>query len=214
MRKQLILGGTILMAAATPLLADNQPVANQNTIPDAPAPTLAYDQVHAQPSGQPSGQTDRGLFYKNPDDLYQANEFSVDLFGTDALDKHTIDHPSGHRIRHDSRLGAGLGVNYFFLRYLGVGAEAYSEDTRHNFVDNVSGSLIGRLPIGNSGFAPYAFAGGGHQFDPVIASFGHVGGGLEYRFIHNVGIFVDARWVWTDRDRDYGLGRAGVRVAF
>jgi opacity protein-like surface antigen len=199
MKKQILLGGASLVAAASTALAADS--ANSNR-------SLAYDQ------NQNQAATPNSIFYKDSSQLYQAQEVSLDLFGTDALDKHTIDHPSGHRIRHDSRLGAGIGVNYFFLRYLGVGGEAYSEDTRHNFVDNVSGSLIFRLPIGETGLAPYAFGGGGHQFDPVIASFGHVGGGLEYRFIHNVGIFVDARWVWTDHDRDYGLGRAGVRVAF
>ena len=192
MTKQMMAGGAALILATGTVWSQT----NSNQ-------TLSYDQ-------NTTGHHDYG--YR--DDLYQANEISLDLFGTDALDKHTIDHPSGHRVRHDSRLGAGLGLNYFFLRYLGVGAEAYSEDTRHNFVDNVSGSLIGRIPIGNTGLAPYAFAGGGHQFDPVIATFGHLGGGVEFRFNHNIGVFVDARWVWTDRDKDYGLGRAGVRVAF
>ena len=151
---------------------------------------------------------------EDPNDLYRANEFSLDLFGTDALDKYTVSHPSEDRIRHDSRLGLGVGLNYFLIRYVGVGVDAYSEDTKHSFVDNVSGSLIGRLPIGNTGLAPYAFGGGGHQFDPIDANFGHVGAGLEFRFTRNIGIFVDARWVWTDRDKDYGLGRAGVRFAF
>jgi len=74
-----------------------------------------------------------------------------------------------------------------------------------------SGSLIFRLPIGETGLAPYAFCGGGYQFDPVDTSFLHAGAGLEYRFTHNVGIFVDGRWVWSDRDRNYGLARAGFR---
>jgi hypothetical protein len=151
---------------------------------------------------------------QNPDDIFRANELSLDLFGTDALGEHTISHPSESRIRHDSRLGAGLGLNYFANRYIGIGAAAYTENTAHNFVDNVSGSLILRLPFDPIRLAPYAFGGGGHQFDPVDSNFAHAGAGLEFRFTHNLGIFVDGRWVWTDRDKDYGLARAGFRIAF
>ena len=151
---------------------------------------------------------------QHPDNLYHANELSLDLFGTDALDRYTTEHPSENRVRHDSRLGAGIGLNYFFLRYIGVGADAWTENTAHNFVDNVSGSLILRLPFEPLGLAPYAFGGGGHQFDPSVASFVHGGAGLEWRFVKHVGIFADGRYVWTDRTRNYSLFRAGVRLSF
>lgn len=147
-------------------------------------------------------------------DLYRAREWSFDAFGTEALSQHSIDNLSGHRIRHDSTLGAGIGANYFFLRYVGVGVEGYTENTEHSFVDDLSGSLIGRLPIGHTGLAPYAFVGAGHKFDPVVATYEHVGAGLEYRFTPNIGIFIDGRFVWCDRIQNYGLGRVGVRFAF
>jgi hypothetical protein len=54
--------------------------------------TLSYDQNATQHHD-----------YGYRDDFYQANDISLDLFGTDALDKHTFDHPSGHRVRHDAR---------------------------------------------------------------------------------------------------------------
>src|SRR5205823_5272640 len=98
---------------------------------------------------------------------YRAIEFSVDLFGTASIGQTTINHLSGERISQDARLGAGAGLNYFFSRNLGIGGEAYTENTHHNFIDNASGSLIFRIPLGQSGVAPYVFGGGGRQFDPI-----------------------------------------------
>src|ERR1039457_4941370 len=98
-------------------------------------------------------------------DLYRANEFSLDGFGTASIGKYTIDHPSNARIRHNTRLGAGAGINYFFTQNIGISAEAYSENTSGTFIDNASANLTLRLPLGQSGFAPYAFGGGGRQFD-------------------------------------------------
>jgi hypothetical protein len=147
-------------------------------------------------------------------DLYRANELSLEGFGGATLGEHTIDHLSGDRVRHNGRLGLGAGVNYFFTRYIGVEGEGYSENPDHSFVDNAGGSLVLRLPLEHSGFAPYIFGGGGHLFDPVVGSFLHAGAGIEYRFTRNLGAFADARYVWTDRIGNYGLGRAGFRFVF
>lgn len=150
----------------------------------------------------------------NPGDLYRSSELSVDVFGTASLGEYSIDHLSGSRAKHNTRLGAGAGVNCFFTRYIGVGADAYSENTTGAFIDSTSGNLIFRLPLGQSGLAPYAFGGGGHQFDLARAWFGQVGAGMEYRFTQNVGAFVDARWVLPDKTINYGVGRLGLRFAF
>lgn len=45
-------------------------------------------------------------------DLYRSNELSVDVFGTASLGKYTINHWSGRRIRHDARLGGGMGYRF------------------------------------------------------------------------------------------------------
>jgi len=158
-----------------------------------------------------------GIHYaqpSNPSDLYRSSELSFDAFGTAALGEHSIEHLSDHRIRHDTRLGLGIGLNYFFCQYVGIGAEAYTENTSRNFVDDVSGSLIFRYPIGQTGLAPYGFAGAGYKFDPIDGKFAHLGAGLEFRFTPHIGIFVDARYVFVERESDYGLGRLGFRFAF
>ncbi len=177
MKHGMVIGGTILLLAAKPVLA---------------ADTNTYNQ----------------------DDRYRAHETSLDLFGTAAIGQQTINHITGIRANRDVALGAGAGMNYFLTRNFGFGAEAYSQNIGHSFIDNASASLIGRFPLGLSGFAPYVYGGGGYQFDPNELWFAHVGAGIEYRFTRNIGAFVDARYVLTDGTRNYGLGRAGVRFAF
>lgn len=146
--------------------------------------------------------------------MYRDQELSIDLFGTLSLGEQFIDSISAAKVRHNGRLGAGAGVNLFFLRNVGIGADAWSEDITGRFVDNLSGSLIVRFPIGDTGLSPYVFGGGGYQFEPVSQSFGHFGAGLEIRFNPHTGIFVDARYVVTHRTEDFGVARAGFRFSF
>jgi hypothetical protein len=148
------------------------------------------------------------------DQFYRADEFSVDAFASGSLGKQYIDDVSGDTLRHHGRLGAGLGANYFITRYIGLGGDVYSENTTGRFIDSASGNLIGRLPIGNTGLAPYIFGGAGHQFEQVQQTFGQAGTGVEIRITPNVGFFVDARYVFPDRTDGYGLARGGMRISF
>jgi hypothetical protein len=75
-------------------------------------------------------------------------------------------------------------------------------------------SLILRLPLGRSGFAPYAFGGGGYQFDMAEVWFAQLGADMESRFTPNVGAFPNARWVLPDETKYYGVARLGLRFAF
>jgi hypothetical protein len=147
-------------------------------------------------------------------DLYPANQVSLDAFGTVSEGKYTIEHISDQRVRNNARGGVGAGLTYFITRYIGIGADAYSENTSGPFIDNASGNLYVRVPLGQSGFAPYAYGGGGYQFDPAKVGFIQAGAGMEFRFTPNIGIFVDARYVVPDRTKYYGVGRAGLRFSF
>ena len=151
---------------------------------------------------------------EEPSDTYRAHELSLDVFGSGSIGQTTIDNLTGTRVRHDIRLGAGAGLNYFLTRNIGLAAEGYSENPHHSFVNSASGSLILRLPLGQSGFAPYALAGAGHQFEPTDRWFVQLGAGLEFRFSPKIGIFTDARYVMAEGGRNYGLGRAGLRFSF
>jgi len=156
---------------------------------------------------------DRGLT-NNLVEYYRANELSLDGFGTASIGSYTIENPSSRRVRQNGQLGAGVGINYFVTRYVGFGGEMYSENTSGTFIDNASANLLLRLPLGNSGFAPYALGGGGHQFDAAKLWFFQVGGGMEYRFSPNVGLFLDARCVVPNETKYYGVARLGLRFAF
>lgn len=147
-------------------------------------------------------------------DLYRANELSIDLFGSGSVGKYVIKNPSTTRIKEDGQLGAGVGLTYFMTRNLGIGAEAYSENTTGTFIDSASGNLTLRFPIGQGGLAPYVFGGGGYQFDKTKLWFGQAGAGLEYRFTPKVGLFADGRFVWPTETQYFGVGRLGVRFSF
>jgi len=146
--------------------------------------------------------------------LYPNQEVSLDLFGSVSVGQQTIDSLSGTRVTKDGRLGTGVGLNYFFCRFVGLMGEAYTENTAHDFVDSASLNLVGRLPLGNSGIAPYIYGGGGHQFDNVEQNVANVGAGVEFRFRGHWGIFLDGRYVLAHRTDNYGVGRAGVRFSF
>ena len=147
-------------------------------------------------------------------DYYRAGEFSVDGFGGGALGESTIEYASQKRVRQNIRIDAGGGINYFITRNIGIGADGYSENTSGNFVDSASVSLILRLPVGKSRFAPYVFGGGGYQFDLGKTWFAQVGAGMEYRFTPHVGVFADARWVLPDNTQSSGMVRLGMRFVF
>jgi hypothetical protein len=151
---------------------------------------------------------------RNDGELYRANELSMDLFGTASLGKYTIDHLSGSRVRHNSRLGAGIGMTYFVTRNIGFGGDVYSESTKHSLIDNAEANVYFRFPLGESGFAPYLIGGGGYQFDTAHAWFAQGGAGIEFRFTPQVGIFTDARLVVPEKTKYYGVARLGMRFAF
>lgn len=147
-------------------------------------------------------------------ELYRANELSVDVFGSASLQRHTIDNISRARVQQNTRLGLGAGVNYFFTRNMGISADAYAEDTHGSVIDSTSVSFTYRFPLGQGGFAPYAFGGGGRHFEDVQTWFAQVGVGVEYRFTPQVGMFLDARGVVPNETKYYTVGRIGVRFAF
>jgi hypothetical protein len=146
--------------------------------------------------------------------LYRSQELDLDLFGSGSLGEDTLEHLSESRFRHHSLWGGGGGLTYFFCRYVGVGGEFDAEGRSHQFVDSADGNVYVRVPILETGVAPYIFGGGGYQFEDFHQSFGQAGGGVEYRFCRHLGIFVDGRYVMANKSEDYGEARAGFRFVF
>jgi hypothetical protein len=131
----------------------------------------------------------------------------------------------------DNGHGGGIGINYFFSKYVGIGAEGYWVSAENNasqpgatdddkVFHNVNGMVIFRLPIDEACIAPYAFVGGGAALDGQNWAVGFTGIGLEYRVVPNkLGLFIDSRWnYYGDRFghdvQNNFTSRAGVRWVF
>jgi hypothetical protein len=170
--------------------------------------------VHAQnynaPEDAQPAPSDEGWGHYHH--LYHAQEVSVDLYGAGML--HESDFNDGARARHNLRYGGGAGLNLFFTRFIGIGADADSISFHHSFVDTTTGNLILRLPIPGTGLAPYLFGGAGYQFQGIDQVVGGGGIGLELRVVQHFSFFVDARYLAAQKTEDFGLGRAGVRLSF
>lgn len=140
--------------------------------------------------------------------LFNAKEWSLDVFGMYAFE--------ADKGAYDDGFGGGIGVNYFFNRYFGMGLEGYGWNG-DGVIGSASGNLMLRYPIEKWHLAPYLIGGIGGNFcadksdDQVNVSGGI---GVEYRFNAHWGIFTDARYVATDKTNDYGVARLGVRFSF
>ncbi|HXI83436.1 MAG TPA: hypothetical protein VNL17_05020 [Verrucomicrobiae bacterium] len=137
---------------------------------------------------------------------FPSNQLSLQAFGTYA----TRDREGSTK----EELGGGLGLTYFFTRYVGLGADTYIAEWKLPY--RVNGSVILRLPLPEqlSKLAVYGFGGGGRQFKDIPQYTWHGGGGLEYKFCRQLGLFADAREVFPDKTANYTLVRAGVNVGF
>jgi|ERR1043166_531521 hypothetical protein len=152
---------------------------------------------------------DRFRYDREAVDKFPPHELSLDLFGTYA-DRDKFGNSGDHG-------GGGVGLNYFFTRYLGIGADSYVEEWKAPY--RVNGSLILRYPLQTqtaAGLAPYIFGGGGREMKYLIQWTYHGGGGLEFRFNRYTGLFGDARRVFSDLSSslDYTLVRGGLRLSF
>ena len=136
--------------------------------------------------------------------LYRDMEFQVDAFGTGAF------YRSGN-----PGWGGGLGFNIFAFRYIGLGVEQMVVGNNNGTEWGTIGNLFLRYPICSWNLAPYAMVGIGKLYGTgESVGIGHVGGGLEYRFTENIGLFADGRWVYSPQIDGGVLARTGLRFAF
>ena len=164
--------------------------------------TLAGLSLCASVSAQ-SSFSDRFKFAPE-EAIYGPKEFSLDAFGGYATRDKNGD--------PNSAWGYGVGLNYFFSEYYGVGADTYSDAFNWPYQLNVTGIL--RYPLGKSGFAPYATAGFGRQWAHAAQWFGDIAGGIEYRFNPHTGVFTDFRGVFPENTESFMNWRFGFRLAW
>ncbi|MGB8170561.1 MAG: hypothetical protein WCF18_23865 [Chthoniobacteraceae bacterium] len=147
--------------------------------------------------------------FKQPvEPCFKDTELQLDVFGS------FTDTSNGH---HTDGFGGGVGINYFFTRYLGVGADTNVFGGGASGVWNFSGSLIARFPVELGGLclAPYIFGGGGYENDHTSCGTAHAGGGLEFRVVpEKIGIYAEGRYTWVANTDDQAQARLGVRVVF
>ncbi|MEI6034544.1 MAG: hypothetical protein WCS65_09730 [Verrucomicrobiae bacterium] len=138
---------------------------------------------------------------------FRANELQLDAFAA-----------GGFYNQGRPGWGGGLGVNYFFTKFIGLGVEQDVFGRANESAEWATiGNLFLRYPICSINLAPYVVVGGGAAYGAGRTGhgLGHVGGGLEYRFTDNIGLFTDARFVYSSEDPKAGvIGRTGLRVAF
>lgn len=139
---------------------------------------------------------------------FSNNELQLDLFGSGAF------YQQGQPL-----WGGGVGLNYFFLKYIGLGVEQTLAGRKDGGTEwGTFGNFFLRYPICSWNIAPYAVAGLGAVYSNgrqgTLA--GTVGGGIEYRITKNIGIFTDARWLYNTSNGNSGavLARTGIKFAF
>lgn len=143
-----------------------------------------------------------------PEPCFKDQELQVDLFGSYNDFQNASQYKDG--------FGGGVGVNYFFLKNVGVGVDGNVVGGGVHGVWNTTGSLILRAPLelGSLCVAPYVLGGGGYQADGTSSGTLHAGGGLEFRVIkQKLGIFTEGRYTWAE-DNNSAQVRSGIRIVF
>ncbi|PWU07364.1 MAG: hypothetical protein C5B47_06325 [Verrucomicrobia bacterium] len=112
-------------------------------------------------------------------------------------------------------IGGGVGANFIFWRYFGLGADAIWTGSKHRYTQQTfTGFGILRYPICSWNLAPYMLVGGGATLDTRNFGFVQVGGGLEWRPWYHLGFFADGRGCIVSNANSFALIRAGVRIVF
>jgi hypothetical protein len=146
--------------------------------------------------------------------LYKAKETTYDLFGSYIAAQESFSEAFNEYPKNGA-YGGGFGVTRFTSERFGIGSDIVMSANRGAFVDSTTANAYFRLPLGESGLAPYVFGGGGSAYDPTSQWIWQFGFGLEFRTKSKWGIFVDGRYVWgQEAGTDTSLLRAGLRLVY
>lgn len=147
---------------------------------------------------------ERWRYESSMEDKFKAPDFTLDMFGTWAnKDRFGA---------NDDNFGGGLGLTFYFIRFLGISADSYIEEWKWPY--RASASLVARIPVGQSGLAPYGFGGGGRQWKYVPQYSAHAGAGLQLKLNPHTALFGDWRRVFPETTDDHHLVRFGLNVGF
>ena len=118
----------------------------------------------------------------------------MDIYFATAFDGGTYD---------GTTIGGGVGFNYFFSRYLGLGLDVAVMDDKDAGILPTA-RFIARYPFEDifnmsASYAPYVYTGAGMAIDmkePVI----RLGLGQEMRWNEKFGVFTEIQYAWIGED--------------
>jgi len=150
------------------------------------------------------------------EELFRAHEWQIDTAVQGAAGT-TRGSTSGS-------IGGGLGINYFFTKYIGLGLDnsvsGYGWPRSMKTVDHLMADLLFRYPVEAWRVAPYSMVGGGGSWSVASQGYFNIGLGFDYRLTRNIALFSDCRWLYGDNGTA-GQGivskaypRIGVRYIF
>ncbi len=150
-----------------------------------------------------------------PHENYYAGEGTFDLISVYVVPQ--LDEGVDYSLDEDALekgFGGGVAASYFYTENFGIAVRAYWWDTATSLT-SLTGSVVYRYPIDDSGFAPYMFAGAGAHFasEADHGSF-HAGIGIEYRFTDTLGLIADYTYTWGEHDANWAMYSLGLRVKF
>ncbi len=140
----------------------------------------------------------------NPGIKTERHSYGIDFRAFGALEIGDFD--------DDERTGAGVGLNYWFLDNIGVGAEGIGYDTDGDFVDRVNGSLLFRAPVSEK-FDVIPFGGIGRSIEEDLWGF-HLGLRAQAKIYGPVVLDIGGRWVADDGADSRALFDAGIGFSF
>lgn len=106
---------------------------------------------------------------------------------------------------------AGLGLNAFVTRNIGVGVSTDLQNLNGHLIDSVSLRGIYRVPIDRTALYGY---GGATRYLKAEEWAINLGVGAEVRFAPNAGPFLEAGMIKLLRHGAEATGRVGFRVSF
>lgn len=166
------------------------------------------------------------------DQIFTKNEVSLQLFGqwneeTKAVTtvapipqngeaSHNVGTISLTALKDINRYSAGAGLEIFPLnRYLGVRASTAFYNGEGQFIHNLSGHGILRLPLEVIRTSPYILGGVTYDFNAHNPMY-DVGAGAEIRLFKSWGVFGEAGVQFKDniKTRDHAFAKLGLVLKF
>lgn len=132
--------------------------------------------------------------------FYRDHEFQIDSFYQTVTSDFEAESGS-----------AGLGLNAFITRNIGVGVSTDLSDLNGHLIDNVSLRGIYRVPIDRTALYGY---GGATRYMEAEEWAINLGVGAEVRFTPNVGPFIEAGMIKLLKHGAEATGRVGFRVSW